>query len=55
MHSPRHATAATERTTCTSSHPDRTHVATDSACTTDALWATTTDDGSEHHGRSKQR
>ncbi len=52
MHSIKHATAAAEWATCIYSDSDHAHVATRS---TDALWASTTDDGSEHHGRSKQR
>ena len=55
MHSNRHATAATERSTCTSSYPDHAHAATDPAGSTNAVWTTSTDDGSEHPGRSKQR
>ena len=55
MHSSRHATAATERATCTSSDSDHAHATTDSTGSTNAVWTTSTDDGSEHHGRSKQR
>ena len=55
MHSTKHATAATEWATCIYSDPDHAHVATCSTSPTDALWASTTDDGSEHLGRSKQR
>ena len=55
MHSTRHATAATERSTCTSSDSDHAHATTDPAGSTNAVWATSTDDGSEHPGRSKQR
>ena len=55
MHSNRHATAATERSTCTSSDSDHAHATTDPADSTNAVWATSTDDGSEHPGRSKQR
>ena len=55
MHSLRHATAATERATCTGPYPNHAHVTTDSTGSTDALWATPTNDGSEHHGSSKQR
>ena len=55
MHSIKHATAAAEWATCIYSDSDHAHVATDSTGSTDAVWATSTDDGSEHHGRSKQR
>ena len=55
MHSNSHATAAAERTTCTSPDSDHAHVATDSTGSTNAVWTTSTDDGSEHLGRSKQR
>ena len=55
MHSLRHATAATERTTCTSSNPDHAHGATHPTGSTNALRATSTDDGSEHPGGSEQR
>ena len=55
MHSSRHATAATERSTCTSSYPDHAHATTDPAGSTNAVWTTSTDDGSEHLGCSKQR
>lgn len=55
MHSHRHATAATERASCISSYSDHAHAATDPAGSTDAVWTTSTDDGSEHLGRSKQR
>ena len=55
MHSSSHATAATERATGISSDSVHAHVATDSAGSTDVVWTTSTDDGSKHHGRSKQR
>ena len=55
MHSSRHATAATEWATCTNPDSDHAHVATDSAGSTNAVWTTSTDDGSKHPGRSKQR
>ncbi len=55
MHSSRHATAATERATGISSDSVHAHVATDSAGSTDVVWTTSTDDGSKHPGRSKQR
>ena len=55
MHSSKYATAATERATCTSSDPDHPHATTDPAGSTNVVWTTSTDDGSEHLGRSKQR
>ena len=55
MHSNRHATAATERSTCTSSDSDHAHATTDPTGSTNAVWTTSTDDGSKHPGRSKQR
>ena len=55
MHSDRHATSATERATCTSSDSNYAHAATDPAGSTNAVWTTSTDDGSKHPGRSKQR
>ena len=55
MHSSSHATTATERATGISSDSVHTHVATDSAGSTDVVWTTSTNDGSEHLGRSKQR
>lgn len=55
MHRLGHATAATERAACTSSNPDHAYGATHSTGSTNALWATSTDDGSEHLGGSKQR
>ena len=55
MHSSRHATAATERATFVSSDSDHAHAATDSTDSTDAVWTTSTDDGSKYPGRSKQR
>lgn len=50
-----HATATTERATGISSDSVHAHVATDPAGSTDVVWTTSTDDGSEHLGRSKQR
>lgn len=55
MHSDRHATSATERATRTNPDSYHAHVATDSAGSTNAVWTTSTDDGSKHPGRSKQR
>ena len=55
MHSSKYATAATERATCIGSDSDHAHAATDSTGSTDAVWTTSTDDGSKHPGRSKQR
>ena len=55
MRSSSHAISATERATCTSSDSNYAHAATDPAGSTNAVWTTSTDDGSEHHGRSKQR
>lgn len=55
MYSTKYATAATERATCTSSDSDHAHAATNPAGSTDAVWTTPTDDGSEHLGCSKQR
>ena len=55
MHSDSHATAAAERTTCTSPHSDHAHVATDPTGSTNAVWTSSTNDGSKYPGRSKQR
>ena len=55
MHSSKYATAATERATCIGSDSDHAHASTDPAGSTDVVWTTSTDDGSEHPGRSKQR
>ena len=55
MRSSSHAISATERATRTNPDSDHAHVATDSAGSTNAVWTTSTDDGSEHPGRSKQR
>ena len=55
MHSDRHATSATERATCTSSDSNYAHATTDSTGSTNAVRATSADDGSEHFGCSKQR
>ena len=55
MHTVKHATAATEQSACINSYSDHAHAATDSTGPADALWAASTDDGSEHFGRSEQQ